>query len=65
MKKVFILLFILNFVVPVFAGNFAQELNNSIARAKSGSIVQYTLHFPDGKAQLFTGADFTSGRDKR
>ena len=62
MKKVFVLLFILYFVLPVFAGSFVQELRNSIARARDGNIVEYTLHFPDGQEKMFTGADFTSGR---
>lgn len=62
MKKVFALLFALSFMISAFAGSFAQELRNSIVRAKDGSLVEYSLHMPDGTTKMFTGADFTSGR---
>jgi len=62
MKKIFVFLLTLSIYLTAYAGNFAQELRNSIARAKDGSLVEYTLHFSNGTEKMFTGADFTSGR---
>ena len=62
MKKVFLLLFILFTVSSAYSGTFINELELSIERALRGNKVEYVLHLPDGKEQIFTAADFTSGR---
>lgn len=62
MKKVFVFLLTLSIVFMAYAGYFAQELRNSMSRARDGNLVEYTLHFPGGEEKLFTGADFTNGR---
>lgn len=42
-----------------FAADFIKELENSINRKECK--VTYTLHMGDGKEQIFTGHDFSSG----
>ena len=42
-----------------FAADFIKELENSIGRKECKGT--YTLHFGDGKEQIFTGNDFSTG----
>ncbi|MES2622050.1 MAG: hypothetical protein V4615_14460 [Bacteroidota bacterium] len=59
MKNLFLTAFILLTAHTVFAADFIKELENSINRKECK--VTYTLHMGDGKEQIFTGHDFSSG----
>ena len=59
MKNVILTTLILFAVNIAIAGDFIKELENSINRKECK--VTYTLHLSDGKEQVFTGHDFSSG----
>ncbi len=59
MKNLCLTLAVVLFSCTAFAADFIKELENSINRKECK--VTYTLHMGDGKEQVFTGHDFTSG----
>ena len=62
MKRIVLVFALLLIVSSAFSRDFIYELEKSIARAQAGSEVEYVLHFGNGQQQMFTGADFTSGK---